>query len=159
MNHLTCQSINAHRHEHEADTSTSASRRKFFKLLGGGAAAIALQGCGGGGVTLTYTPTPATTTPGTSTPVTETPVTGTPTSTAATITWQAIPAIAFIEGVASVFSIADYVSVANATSFSLNASPGLPNGVTFDSVNRAFVYDGIGAMGALDGVVLTATVA
>ena len=137
----------------------------FFKFLGGGAAALALQACGGGGgVTLTYTPNPTTdpttTAPLTpSTPVTTPPVTTAPVVTPATITWQSIPAIAFVQGAPSTFSVADYVSVANASSFSLSLSSSLPAGVTFDTASRAFVYDGKGAIGALDGVVLTATVA
>jgi hypothetical protein len=165
MNHQTCQNLNAQKNELETISPAAKSRRKFFTFLGGSAAALALQGCGaGGGLTLTYTPNSATTTPTSpptapTPPVTTAPTTPPPAGTTATIVWQSIPAVAFVQGVPSSFSVADYVSVANASSFSLNVSSSLPAGVTFDASHRTFVYDGVGAIGALDGVVLTATVA
>lgn len=169
MNHQTCQSLNAQKNELETISQAAQSRRKFFTFLGGSAAALALQGCGGGNgaLTLTYVPSavnasPTPTVPTSpSTPINPTPPLPTPApiATPATITWQSIPAISFVEGVPGRFSVADYVSVANATSYSLSLSSGLPAGVTFDSSSRAFVYDGAGATNALDGVMLTATVA
>jgi len=164
MNHLTCQILNASENEAVTINPVAPSRRKFFKFVGGGAAALALQACGGGGLTLTYTPN-STTSPTSPTPiipptpVSPAPVTPPATTAPATITWQSIPAIAFVQGTPGSFSVADYVSVANATSFSVSLSSSLPPGVTFDTATRAFVYDGKGATGALDGVVLTATVA
>jgi|GEM_PF-2300129 len=162
MNHQTCQNLNAQKNELETISPAAKSRRKFFTFLGGSAAALALQGCGAGGLTLTYTPNSATTTPTTPPTATTPPVTTAPTTppagTTATIKWQAVPAIAFVQGVPSTFSVADYVSVENASNFSLSLSSSLPAGVTFDTAKRAFVYDGNGAIGALDGVVLTATV-
>src|SRR5450830_786057 len=151
MNHQTCQNLNAQKNELETISPAAKSRRKFFTFLGGSAAALALQGCGAGGLTLTYTPNSATTTPTTPPTATTPPVTTAPTTPPA-------GAIAFVQGVPSTFSVADYVSVENASNFSLSLSSSLPAGVTFDTAKRAFVYDGNGAIGALDGVVLTATV-
>jgi hypothetical protein len=164
MDHLTCNFSNTP--EHLESTPVPVTRRRFFTYLTGGAAAMALQGCGAGyNIAITMTPnSTAPTTP--TTPVTPPPVdTPTepppviPTVPVTTITWQTIPPIAFTQGVAGTFSIADYVTVANATALSLTRNAAsLPPGVTFDSVNRLFRYDGSGAVAASDGVVLTATV-
>lgn len=164
MNHQTCQILNTC--ENDTTREPVASRRKFFKMLSGGAAALALQGCGAGGVlTLTLasdapaTPAPTTpTTPPAPTPPTVPPVTTTPPGSDASVVWQSIPQISFTQGVPSVFSVADYITVANASLLSLTLSTStLPVGVTFDSNARAFIYDGSGAVAATDGVVLTAT--
>lgn len=161
MDHLTCNFSNAS--ELLESAPVPVTRRRFFRYLTGGAAAMALQGCGAGyNLAITVTPnSPAPTTPVTPPPVTPTtppPVTPTvPVET--TITWQTVPPIAFTQGVAGTFSIADYVTVANAAALSLTRNAtSLPPGVTFDSANRLFRYDGSGAVAASDGVVLTATV-
>ncbi|MDB5934849.1 MAG: hypothetical protein JWQ01_2193 [Massilia sp.] len=134
-----------------------------MRYLTMGAAAVAVQGCGGGGGDVAASPvTPvapapvATPTPGSvATPApSPAPV---PAPAPAAPVWLSIPTIAFTQGVPSSFSVADYISAANAAAFTLtlNASP-LPAGVTFNSTTRAFDYDGRGAVAATDGHVLTA---
>jgi len=71
--------------------------------------------------------------------------------------WSTVPTITFTEGVAATVSIAGYVNDADgdALSISKNAQS-LPPGVTYDQVNKQFVYDGSGAVASTDGHVLTA---
>lgn len=59
--------------------------------------------------------------------------------------WAAIPSITFVQGIASSFSIAEYVSDADEDELmlSLDDAP-LPAGVTFDAAGMRFVYDGSG---------------
>jgi len=71
--------------------------------------------------------------------------------------WQGVPTITFTQGIASTISIAAYVTDPNgdALVITLN-SAGLPPGVSYDAGNKQFVYDGMGAVGATSGNVLTA---
>jgi hypothetical protein len=145
----------------------SPSRRSFMRYLTMGAAAIAVQGCGGGGgdvaaspvapVAPTPVPTPAPTpAPAPVATPAPAPAPAPPTAPAEPV-WLSIPTIAFTQGVPSSFSVVDYISAANAAAYTLtlNASP-LPAGVTFNSATRSFDYDGRGGVGATDGHVLTA---
>lgn len=150
--------------------NSALSRRAFIRYLTVGAAAIAVEGCGGGAASGSdanpASPVPSNpVTPAPPTPAVPAPVPSTPAPAPSapqpapveTIVWQTIPAISFTQGVAGTFSVADYISVANAAllSVTLNSAT-LPAGVTFDSATRAFHYDGSGKAAAIDGVVLTA---
>jgi hypothetical protein len=86
-------------------------------------------------------------------PTPASPVTPAP----ATPLWLSIPTIAFVQGTPSSFSVADYITAANAAALTLtlNATP-LPAGVTFNAASRTFDYDGRGAVAGTDGHVLTA---
>ena len=71
--------------------------------------------------------------------------------------WSAVPAIAFVQGVAASISIASYVSDPDGDALTLTKNAvELPPGVTFDAANKQFIYDGIGAIGSTSGHVLTA---
>jgi hypothetical protein len=71
--------------------------------------------------------------------------------------WSPVPAISFQQGVASTISVASFVSDPNNDPLTLTISAAaLPNGVTFDAANKRFVYNGIGALGSTNNVVLTA---
>lgn len=139
--------------------AVSPSRRSFMRYLTVGAAAIAVEGCGGGAADSTA-PTPAAPAapPVVSAPV-PAPVPAAPVVVApapAAPVLLSIPTIAFTQGTASSFSVADYITVANAAAFtlSLNETP-LPAGVTFNAAARSFDYDGRGAAASTDGHVLT----
>ena len=71
--------------------------------------------------------------------------------------WTDVPNIAFVLGVASVFSIAEFVSDpdGDALTLTLNDMP-LPAGVTFDAAAMEFRYDGVGPLAMTSGHVLTA---
>jgi len=71
--------------------------------------------------------------------------------------WQTVPTITFTQGIASSISIAGYVTDpdGDALTISVNLAV-LPAGVTFDAANKRFVYDGVGPVGSIGGVVLTA---
>jgi hypothetical protein len=68
-----------------------------------------------------------------------------------------IPTVTFTRGVASIFSLASFVSDANgdALTITMNAIT-LPAGVTFDAAGKRLVYDGIGATASVGGVRMTA---
>ncbi len=131
-------------------------RRTFIKLVTASASSVVLQACGGGGssnaatggsVTAPITPVTPTTPPVT-TP--ETP--GLP-------AWSAIPALTFVQGIASSIPVGQYVGNAAAQAMSIALTAGqLPAGVTFNAATRSFDYDGSGAVASADGFVLTATV-
>lgn len=71
--------------------------------------------------------------------------------------WSSVPAITFVQGVASSISIAAYVTDPNGDPLTIaKNSIALPAGVTYDQLNQRFVYDGIGAVGSTGGNVLTA---
>jgi hypothetical protein len=71
--------------------------------------------------------------------------------------WRTIPAIAFTQGVASSFSIAEYVSDDDGDALAITLDDrALPVGVTFDAENLRFDYDGSGPVASSDGHVLTA---
>jgi hypothetical protein len=156
--------LNSRQDAQLARSAASPSRRSFMRYLTVGAAALAVEGCGGGGGTgaagavsavppVASAPPPAPA-PAPS-PAPAPPIDG---SAPATPVWLSIPTIAFTQGTPSSFSVADYITVANAAAFTvtLNASP-LPAGVTFNSATRSFDYDGRGGVAATDGHVLTAT--
>ena len=69
-----------------------------------------------------------------------------------------MPTLTFTQGTAASISIAQYVTDANraALTISLNGLA-LPAGVTFNKTTQSFDYDGVGAVGATDGLILTAT--
>jgi len=71
--------------------------------------------------------------------------------------WMAVPAITFVQGVASSVSIAEFVSDPDMDPLSITKNDVvLPPGVSYDAAGRRFVYDGVGAVGATDGHVLVA---
>ena len=136
--------------------AVSPSRRSFMRYLTVGAAALAVEGCGGGGAAGTAAATPAPPVASAPIPVPAAPVVTAPAPAAPVL--LSIPTIAFTQGTPSSFSVADYITVANAAAFtlSLNETP-LPAGVTFNAAARTFDYDGRGAVAATDGHVLTVT--
>lgn len=71
--------------------------------------------------------------------------------------WSSLPTIVFVAGVASTFSIAEYVSDPDGDelAITLNDVP-LPAGVTFDAAGKQLVYDGSGPVAMTSGHVLTA---
>jgi hypothetical protein len=142
----------------QVGSAALASRRSFIRYFAVGAAALAVEGCGGGGAGGTAAVATPAAAP-VATPVTTTPVPASPVATPAPATpvWLSIPTIAFIQGTPSSFSVADYITVANAAALTLTLNaPALPAGVTFNAANRTFDYDGRGAVGATDGHMLTA---
>lgn len=140
--------------------AVSPSRRSFMRYLTIGAAALAVEGCGGGGAGGTAAapapaPVPVPASPVLApVPVPPAPVVAAPAPAAPVL--LSIPTIAFTQGSPSSFSVADYITAANAAAFtlSLNETP-LPAGVTFNAAARTFDYDGRGAVAATDGHVLT----
>jgi hypothetical protein len=145
-------------------TNPALSRRSFMRFLTVGAAAIAVEGCGGGGgdappaqaiSPVVPGPAPAPIIPPAPAPD---PAVVAPPGVAAPV-WGDIPAITFTQGVPSSFSIADYITVQDTTALTLtlNANP-LPAGVTFNASTLSFDYDGSGAVISTDGHVLTAVV-
>ena len=134
-------------------SAASPSRRSFIRYFSVSAAALAVEGCGGGGAgdggTAATTPVAPPVPPVPAPPVA-------PPAPAAPV-WLSIPTIAFTQGTPSSFSVADYITAANAAALTLTLNaPPLPAGVTFNAVNRTFDYDGRGAVAATDGHVLTA---
>jgi hypothetical protein len=137
-----------------------------MRYLSMSSVALAVQACGGGGggadgatpapsapAAPTPAPTPVPVTPVVTPPVVTQPVAPTPAPV-----WLSIPTIAFTQGVASSFSVADYITVANVAAYTLtlNGTP-LPSGVTFNAATRSFDYDGRGGVGGSDGLMLTAS--
>lgn len=141
-------------------SAVSPSRRSFIRYFTVGAAALAVEGCGGGGAggaaaVATPAPSPVATAPA-PVPV-PVPVAPVATPAPATPLWLSIPTIAFTQGTPSSFSVADYITAANAAALTLTLNaPALPAGVTFNAANRTFDYDGRGAVGVTDGHMLTA---
>ncbi len=134
-----------------------------MRYLSMGSVALAVQACGGGGGAdgaaaplAPSAPAPAPVAPAPA-PVVPAPVVREPVAPAPAPVWLSIPTIAFTQGIASSFSVAEYISVANVAAYTLtlNASP-LPAGVTFNSATRSFDYDGRGGVVISDGHVLTA---
>ena len=71
--------------------------------------------------------------------------------------WSTVPTIAFAQGFASSISIADYASDPDGDPLTITKNAtALPAGVTYDAVNKRFVYDGVGGVGSTSGNVLTA---
>lgn len=71
--------------------------------------------------------------------------------------WRPLPTIQFVAGVASTFSIAEYVSDPDGDelTITLDDTP-LPAGVTYDAAAKQFVYDGAGPIATTSGHVLSA---
>ncbi|WP_420474443.1 hypothetical protein [Noviherbaspirillum sp. ST9] len=132
------------------------SRRVFLRNASMTAVAIVATACGGGGSTGPATAEATEAAASTSAlgarqnptaPVVDNPP-----------LWSEIPTITFTQGVASTFSIAGFVSDDDATALTiLKNELALPPGVTYDPATKSFVYDGLGAVGATSGHVLTAT--
>lgn len=131
------------------DAACCAERRAFLKALTVTTAALMTGGCNGSGspkalVAVAQNPPPAplpAPLPGANNP----PV------------WSTVPTITFTQGVKSSISIAGYVSDPNGDPLTITMNSAvLPDGVTFDAANKRFVYDGVGAVGTTNGVVLTA---
>jgi hypothetical protein len=62
--------------------------------------------------------------------------------------------MAFIQGVPSTFSIADYVSDSDGDELTITLNSGevsLPEGVTYDGSAKRFVHDGIGIVTTTNG--------
>lgn len=117
----------------DISTTPDAERRAFLSTLAATTAALAVAGCGG-------TSLPSWTNSAPAAPV-----------------WQPLATITFTEGVASIVSVASYVTDANGDALTLTRnSVALPAGVTFDAANKRFVYDGLGAVATTTGHVLTA---
>jgi hypothetical protein len=71
--------------------------------------------------------------------------------------WQTIPEIIFAQGTAATFSVAGLVSDAEGDTITITHNGvSLTSGVTFDSANKRFSYDGIGAAGSTSGHQLSA---
>jgi hypothetical protein len=139
------------------------SRRSFIRYFTVGAAAIAVEGCGGGGGTAAPA---ASASPAAVNPVAAAPapspapaVVTPPVASPVAPVWAEIPPVTFTEGVPSSFSLANYINVADtaAVTLTLNSSP-LPAGVTFNGATLSFDYDGSGTVNSTDGHVLTAIV-
>ena len=149
------------RQDPQVRSAASLSRRSFIRYFTVGAAALAVEGCGGGGGGGTAVATPAAppAAPAPAPTPPPMPVPAPPVAPAAPAgpVWLSIPTIAFTQGTPSSFSVVDYITVANAAALTLtlNATP-LPAGVTFDAANRTFNYDGRGAPAGTDGYILTA---
>jgi hypothetical protein len=145
----------------------SVSRRSFIRYLSMGSVAVAVQACGGGGGAegaaaplAPSAPTPAPVAPAPApapAPVLPAPIVPEPSAPSAAPVWLSIPTIAFTQGVPSSFSVADYITVANVAAYTLTLNGNaLPAGVTFNAATRSFDYDGRGAVGGSDGLMLTA---
>jgi Putative Ig domain len=123
------------------DTVRDAERREFLRALTLTTAAWAVSGCSPSPVTTTATAASAPVVPTANLP----PV------------WQTVPTITFTQGVAATISISAYVSDPNGDALTITKnSVALPPGITFDSANKRFVYDGVGASGLSSGNILTA---
>jgi hypothetical protein len=129
------------------DIVRSTERREFLKALTLTTAALAVGGCTGSSVS--YSPTSSSpTSPGTP---------GTPAVNLPPV-WQTVPTITFTQGIRSTFSISGFVSDPNGDPLTITKnSAALPPGVTYDSANKQFVYDGVGTAASTSGHVLTAS--
>ena len=72
--------------------------------------------------------------------------------------WTTVPSIVFTQGVSGTISVASYATDpdGNPLTITLNTSVPLQAGVSFDSPNKRFVYDGVGAAAVTTGHILTA---
>jgi hypothetical protein len=71
--------------------------------------------------------------------------------------WQTVPAIEFTQGTAANYSVAGLVSDADLDTLTITHNGAtLPDGVTYDSANKRFSYNGSGAAGSTSGHQLTA---
>lgn len=157
MNHY-CKTSNIALSHVPAESANSAplSRRRFISFLTAGATSLALQACGGGGASAsTSAPSPVATPPSAANP---TPVTTpSPVTAAPALAWTTVPDLTFVEGVKSSVSVGQWISGADPTAVVLSLNTvALPAGVTYNSANKTFDYDGIGAATAAGGYVLTA---
>lgn len=125
------------------DAGCRVDRRAFLRLLTAMTAGLAVSGCYGGpepkASPTAGNPPPPPPPPGNRAPV-----------------WQTVPTITFTQGIASNISIAGYVTDPDGDALTISMNGLLPAGVTFDAPNKRFVYDGVGAVGAISGIVLTA---
>lgn len=136
-------------------TPSKQLTRRLFLTVG----VIAASGCSGdasgddpGGV---VSPTPTPSPPSSPSPPSP-PPSPTPPSANRPPTWTTLPTVTFTLGIPSTFSVASFVTDPDGDALTLTHSGALPNGVTFDSANKRFVYDGSGAAQASGGHVLTA---
>jgi hypothetical protein len=132
------------------------TRRVFLRNMSVTAAAIVTTACGGGGNAATGTAD------GTETATSAFAEGARQNPTAPVVdsppVWSEIPTITFTQGVASTFSIAAFVSDDDVAALTiLKNELALPPGVTYDPATKSFIYDGLGAVGATSGHVLTAT--
>lgn len=130
------------------DTVRDGERREFLRALTLTTAAWAVSGCTGN-TPVSFTPPGTTpgTVPGNSPPPTNLPP-----------IWTTVPTITFTQGVASIFSIAAYVTDPNGDPLTITKNAvTLPPGITYDSANKRFVYDGVGGAASTSGHVLTAS--
>jgi hypothetical protein len=132
---------------------SGVTRRVFLRNLTVSAASLMAGACGGGGGGGSALASDNTsTTSSTSSNTASTQV------QSAVPVWDSVPTITFTEGVAASFSIATFVSDADNDVVGITKNQAaLPAGVTYDPATRSFVYDGIGAVSATSGHVLTAT--
>src|ERR1700704_6273061 len=119
------------------DAACSAERRGFLRILAATTAGLAVGGCYGGPESKGLPQAGSQPPPGNLAPA-----------------WQTVPTITFTQGIASNISIAGYVTVpdGDALTISINSAV-LPAGVTYNAANKRFVYDGVGTVGSIGGVV------
>jgi hypothetical protein len=125
------------------DAGCRAERRAFLRVLTAMTAGLAVVGCYGGPEPK-GSPTAGNTPPPPPPPGNLAPV------------WQTVPTITFTQGVPSSVSIASYVSDPDGDPLTISMNGLLPSGVTFDAAGKRFVYDGVGTVTTVGGIVLTA---
>lgn len=138
------------------DTGCNPERREFLRALTLSTAALAVGGCSS---KVSYTPATSST-PGSNpgNPGNPPPPPPPPPVNQAPV-WQTIPTITFTQGVAATISIAAFVSDPNGDPLTITLQPNdpaLPAGVTYDSANKRFVYNGSGGVATTSGHVLVA---
>ena len=123
------------------NAACSAGRRGFLRMLAATTVGLVVGGCYGGpepkGLPQAGNQPPPP--PGNRAPV-----------------WQTVPTITFTQGVPSNISIAGYVSDPDGDALTISMNGLLPSGVTFDAAGKRFVYDGVGTVATIGGIVLTA---
>lgn len=67
-----------------------------------------------------------------------------------------MPTVTFTVGVPATFPISAFVSDPDGDTLTITHAGTLPSGVTFDSANKCFVYNGSGGAQSSTGHVLTA---
>lgn len=133
--------------------ATRLTRRTFLRNVSVSAAALVASACGGGGSSAAFA---GSNSPPTS-PVQATTPAQSPGSNLPPV-WALVPTISFTEGIAASFSIAAFVTDAENDQLTITKNlVALPAGVTYDAATKSFVYDGMAAIGATSGHVLTAT--
>lgn len=127
------------------------TRRGFIQAIAAGAATLVVSACSGGGGSGSIASVPVSAPPN---PSPNPP----PGGGQAAPSWRTVPTITFTQGVASSIAVSAYVDDPDnvVQSITKNATA-LPPGVTYDAANKRFVYDGIGAVSATGGHVLTAS--